>query len=218
MACVGICEDDPAIRRVLQQLLQRGGFEVLAAHNGGEAMRLFPGRQLDVVVLDIGLPDADGRDVCQALRAAGQHAPVLFLTAYDAQHEKIAGFTAGADDYVTKPFDVTELLLRVQALARRTTVAPTVAGLVLDPVRHSVRYQEVEEHLTPTEFKMLAALVAEPGAVVRRGSVVAAAWPHGALVSDNTVDSYVRRLRVKLESVGSPLAIETVRGVGLSLR
>ncbi len=220
MASIGICEDDPGIRRVLQELLRRDDHEVVAAHDGGEAMRLFAVRHLDVLVLDIGLPDADGRDVCQALRAAGQHAPVLFLTALDGQHDKVAGFTAGADDYVTKPFDVTELRLRVRALVRRSTPAAPGAqhGVVLDPLRHAVRWDDREEQLTPTEFRMLAALAARPGEVVRRAAVVAAAWPDGAIVNDNTVDSYVRRLRVKLDQIDARVGIHTVRGVGLSLR
>lgn len=217
VARVGVCEDDPTIRRVLRQLLERDDHEVVTAHDGGEAMRQFVDQRLDVVVLDIGLPDSDGRDVCQALRAGGQHAPVLFLTALDARHEKIAGFTAGGDDYLTKPFDLTELRLRVRALARRSQ--PEAGDtLLLDPVRHAVRFRGSEEALTPTEYRMLAALFGRSGEVVRRAAVVAAAWPDGAIVSDNTVDSYVRRIRVKLARVGSPVAIRTVRGVGLTLR
>jgi DNA-binding response OmpR family regulator len=219
MARIGVCEDDPAIRRVLLELLRRDEHVVSLAHNGGEAMKLFVGRPFEVLILDIGLPDADGRDVCQGLRAAGQRAPVLFLTAYDGQHDKIAGFTSGADDYVTKPFDVTELRMRVNALARRAAAAsPEGVGLVLDPLRHAVRCESREALLSPTEFRMLGALVGRSGEVVRRAVVVAAAWPDGAIVNDNTVDSYVRRLRVKLEQVDSPVAIQTVRGVGLTLR
>jgi two-component system OmpR family response regulator len=219
VARIGVCEDDPTIRRVLSQLLQRDDHDVVLAHNGGEAMRLFVGQPLDAVVLDIGLPDADGRDVCQALRAAGQQAPVLFLTAFAGQHDKIAGFTAGGDDYVTKPFDVTEVQLRVRALIRRAPAAVADDhGLVLDPLRHAVRFDGREVSLTPTEFRMLAALAGRSGEVVRRSAVVAAAWPDGAVVSDNTVDSYVRRLRVKLDEVDAGVAIHTHRGVGLSLR
>lgn len=216
---MGICEDDPAIRRVLLALLRRDDHEVVVAHDGGEALRLFADRRLDVVILDIGLPDADGRDVCLALRAAGQQAPVLFLTAYGGRHDTIAGFSAGGDDYVTKPFDVQEVQLRVRALARRSP-APTEEprGLVLDPARHALRVGEEEVLLTPTEFRMLASLAARPGDVVRRQAVVAAAWPDGAIVHDNTVDSYVRRVRRKLEQVGAPARIQTMRGVGLSLR
>lgn len=222
MPLVGLCEDDPTIRRVVGDALRLGGHEVLVAHDGGEALRLFVGADLDVVVLDIGLPDADGRDVCQALRSAGQGAPVLFLTALGAVHERLAGFSAGGDDYLPKPFDVLELIARVEALARRgRPVAPTAeAGgeLVLDPTRHSVACAGRESLLTPTEFRMLAAITSRPGEVVRRQAVVAAAWPQGGTVHDNTVDSYVRRIRVKLREVGSPLELTTVRGVGYTLR
>jgi DNA-binding response OmpR family regulator len=195
--------------------------EVVVAHDGGEALRLFAADDdLDVVILDIGLPDADGRDVCQALRSAGQSAPVLFLTALGAVHERLAGFSAGADDYLPKPFDVLELIARVEVLARRgrLVVATAATDLVLDPARHSVSCNGREAMLTPTEFRMLAAITSRPGEVVRRRAVVAAAWPQGGMVSDNTVDSYVRRIRVKLAEVDSPLKLMTVRGVGYTLR
>jgi two-component system, OmpR family, response regulator len=220
MARVGLCEDDAAIRRVVTEAMRLAGHEVLIAHDGGEALRLFTeDDRLDVVILDIGLPDADGRDVCQALRSGGQTAPVLFLTALGAVHERLAGFSAGADDYLPKPFDVLELIARVEALAKRgrlVVAAPT--DLVLDPARHSVACNGKESLLTPTEFRMLAAITSRPGEVVRRRAVVAAAWPQGGMVSDNTVDSYVRRIRVKLRQVGSPIELATVRGVGYTLR
>ncbi|HWJ81680.1 MAG TPA: response regulator transcription factor [Nocardioides sp.] len=219
---VGVCEDDPALRRVLTQALVGAGHRVVLAHTGGEALSLFgPDSGVEVVVMDVGLPDADGRDVCQALQAAGQRAPVLFLTALDAPHERLAGFGAGGDDYVTKPFEVKELLARVEVLGRRgRQLAPRPAdrGLELDPVTHSIRTSHAEVALSPTEFRMLAAIAARTDEVVRRRAVVAAAWPDGAIVSDNTVDSFVRRLRMKLDEVGSPLALETVRGVGYRLR
>ena len=223
---VGVCEDDPALRRVLDQALGGAGHRVVLAHTGGEALKLFgPESGIEVVVMDIGLPDADGRDVCQALKAAGQEAPVLFLTALDATHERLAGFGAGADDYVAKPFELKELIARVEVLGRRgrqlgasrggTGSGP---GLELDPATHSIRTEHGEVALSPTEFRMLAAIASRPDEVVRRRTVVAAAWPDGAIVSDNTVDSFVRRLRRKLDEVRSPLALETVRGVGYRLR
>ena len=220
MATIGICEDDAAVRRVLAEALRLADHDVVAVRNGHEALERFarPG-SVDAMVIDIGLPDADGRDVCQALRAGGQHAPVLFLTALDAVHDRISGFHAGGDDYVGKPFSVTEILVRLDALVRRTRPAPQeVTGLVLDPERFSVRSPTGEAALTPTEFRLLAALAASPGAVVRRRAVVAAAWPDGAMVSENTIDSYIRRIRVKLEAVASPAELVTVRGVGYSLR
>ncbi|GCD88547.1 response regulator transcription factor [Nocardioides sp. LS1] len=220
MATIGLCEDDPAIRRVVGQALGLAGHSVIAAHTGGEALRQFgPEVDLDVVILDIGLPDADGRDVCQALRSAGQAAPVLFLTALGTVHDRLAGFSAGADDYLPKPFDVKELIARVEALARRGRTPVAASGdLLLDPTRHSLRCRDSEVALTPTEFRMLAAITSRPGEVVRRRAVVAAAWPDGAIVSENTVDSYIRRVRRKLEELDSPVSLQTVRGVGFVLR
>lgn len=220
MARIGICEDDAAVRRVLSEGLRLADHDVVLARNGHEAMELLgPSSGVDVLVIDIGLPDADGRDVCQALRAGGQHAPVLFLTALDAVHDRISGFHAGGDDYVSKPFAIGEVLVRLDALVRRARPEPSsTSGLVLDPERFSVRSPSGEERLTPTEFRMLAAVAARPGAVVRRRAVVAAGWPDGAIVNENTIDSYVRRLRVKLEAIDSPVRLETVRGVGFALR
>jgi two-component system OmpR family response regulator len=217
---IGICEDDESVRRVLAEALRLNGHDVVLARNGQEALRSFRAdAALDVLVIDIGLPDSDGRDVCQALRAEGQHAPVLFLTALDAVHDKIAGFNAGGDDYVAKPFSLAEVMVRIQALHKRTRPAPqAVSGLRLDPDRHAVRFAGAEVKLTPTEFRLLASIAAEPGTVVRRRAAVAAAWPDGAVVSENTIDSFIRRLRVKLEAVGSPMALETVRGVGFVLQ
>src|SRR6478735_3058583 len=183
MAKVGLCEDDPAIRRIVLAALEHAGHVGVAAHDGREALRLFAADgALDVIVLDIGLPDADGRDVCLALRSAGQSAPVIFLTALGAVHDRLAGFGAGADDYLPKPFDVKELIARVEALAKRgrIVVAQAPEDLVLDPARHALVCDDREVLLTPTEFRMLAAITSRPGEVVRRRAVVAAAWPDGA--------------------------------------
>jgi two-component system, OmpR family, response regulator len=219
---VGVCEDDPGLRRVLRTALEYDGHAIVMAHSGAEAITLLGrGTALDVIIMDIGLPDADGRDVCQALKAGGQEAPVLFLTALDATHERLAGFSAGGDDYVAKPFEVKELLARVAVLGRRGRQLATrgdTIGLVLDPATHSLRSAEEEVPLSPTEFRMLAAIASRPGEVVRRRAVVAAAWPDGAVVSDNTVDSLMRRVRGKLDDVGARAMIETVRGVGYRLR
>ncbi|MCW2813983.1 MAG: response regulator transcription factor [Nocardioides sp.] len=219
---VGVCEDDASLRRVLRRALDLAGHDTVMAHTGGEALSLF-GRDadLDVIVMDIGLPDADGRDVCQALKSAGQDAPVLFLTALGATHERLAGFSSGADDYVAKPFELKELLARIAVLGRRGRQLATRAdgsGLVLDPTTHTLRTTAGEVLLSPTEFRMLAAIASRPGEAVRRRAVVAAAWPDGAIVSENTVDSLMRRLRGKLAEVEAPASIETLRGIGFRLR
>jgi two-component system OmpR family response regulator len=220
MTVVGICEDDPGVRRVLTDALKMSGHQVVIARNGREAVDNLGVRSgVEVLILDIGLPDADGRDVCQALRADGQHAPVLFLTALDAVHERVSGFHAGGDDYVAKPFAISEVLVRVDALHRRSRPEHTsISGLTLNPDRLSVHVEDREVTLTPTEFRLLAAIAADPGTVVRRRAAVAAAWPDGAIVNENTIDSYIRRLRVKLASIDSPVELTTVRGVGFMLR
>jgi two-component system response regulator MprA len=222
MLRVGVCEDDDSIRRVLVRALREAGHTVVVAHDGREAVSLFgPDQALDAIVMDVGLPDSDGRDVVQALKSSGQHAPVLFLTALGATHERLAGFAAGADDYVVKPFEIKEVLARLLVLSRRHSprdADPGDLGVVLDATSHSMRRDRAEVRLTPTEFRMLAAITSRPGEVVRRKAVVAAAWPDGAVVSENTVDSFIRRLRIKLREIGCTRGIETVRGVGFRWR
>jgi two-component system OmpR family response regulator len=220
MTSAGICEDDDGLRGILRDALQREGLTVRATASGTEAMRIFAAAPPDVLVLDIGLPDADGRDLCQALRASGVRAPVLFLTARDALADRLSGFQAGGDDYLTKPFALKELVVRVQALVRRAAadVAPAERGVRLDPAAHALVHDGGRVPLTPTEFRLLAALAARPGEVVRRGTLVAAGWTDGALVHDNTLDSYLARVRRKLREAGSPAVIDTARGVGYSLQ
>src|SRR4051812_24431833 len=189
--------------------------------SGREAVDIFSASPPDLLVLDIGLPDADGRDVCQALRVNAVQSPVIFLTARDALTDRLAGFHVGADDYVTKPFAVSELIARIRVAARRRpdqAETATAGGLQVDPVSHGVHNGERSAQLTPTEFRILAALAARPGEVVRRRELRAAGWPDGAIVHDNTLDAYIVRLRRKLEQVTNGDTIETVRGVGYVLR
>jgi two-component system, OmpR family, response regulator len=220
VARIGLCEDDPAIRRIVIKSMQLAGHVVVVAHNGGEAVRLLGhDHSLSALILDIGLPDADGRDVCQAMRSNGQLAPVMFLTALGAVADKLSGFSAGADDYLPKPFDPLELVARVEVLVRRgsSLTAADPADLALDPARHSMSCNGREVMLTPTEFRMLAAITSRPAQVVRRRVIAAAGWPSG-FVSENSIDSYIRRIRMKLQEVGAPQQLATVRGVGYTLR
>jgi two-component system response regulator MprA len=149
---------------------------------------------------------------------------VLFLTARDALTDRLSGFHAGGDDYLTKPFALAELMVRVQALVRRGAgtggdeLIRAASGLRLDPAGHAAAHDGREAALTPTEFRLLAALAARPGAVVRRSALVAAGWPDGAVVHDNTLDAYVARIRRKLRDIDAPEAVETARGVGYRLR
>ena len=215
-----IVEDDPDLRGVLGRGLREEGFEVETVGSGHEALERVDRVVPDVLVIDIGLPDTDGRDLCQALRARGVQTPVLFLTAKDALVDRVAGFDAGGDDYVAKPFALVEVVARLHALVRRggTESAVEAVGLRLDPLTHSVSAQGVEVPLTPTEFRLLARLLTRPGEAVRRRDLVRAGWPHGAIVRENTLDAYVARLRRKLRALAGAPEISTVHGVGYRIR
>jgi two-component system, OmpR family, response regulator len=218
---VAIAEDDGDLRRTLARGLTEEGFDVATAASGGELLAAVEDSVPDVLVIDIGLPDSDGRDVCQAMRARGVRSPVIFLTARGALTDRLAGFNAGGDDYLVKPFEYKELVARLRALVRRTPDRPDTsagdAALRLDPATHAAATGDASVTLTPTEFRLLAALVARPGEVVRRRELIASGWPDGAIVHDNTLDAYVARLRRKLRELRTTAAIATVHGVGYRL-
>ncbi|GAA1232147.1 MULTISPECIES: response regulator transcription factor [Streptomyces] len=210
-----VVEDDHALRDVLRRGLLDEDFAPVLAADGASALRLATDN-IAAVVLDVGLPDADGRDVCQALRANGFAAPVIFLTARHHLTDRLSGFSAGADDYLPKPFHFAELVARLRAALKRAgpPAVATAGDVVLDATRHSARVGEVHVDLSPTEFRLLATLVAAYGSIVSRRDLVRAAWPDGAQVSDNTLDQYLSRLRRKLREVGSDLSLTTARGIG----
>lgn len=194
---------------------------MVTASDGAGAIRAAtaPDAAFNGIVLDVALPDSDGRDVCQALRARGVDAPVIFLTARGDVADRLSGFAAGADDYLTKPFDFAELVARIEVMVRRSQgAASPITDLTVDPVAHTVRYRDRQAELSPIEFRLLARLLANSAAVVRRGQLREAGWPVGAIVSENTLDQYVAKLRRRLTEVGSPRAIRLVRGVGYQLR
>ena len=215
-----IAEDDAELRDLLKRGLAEEGFEPDAVATGAELLGRIESDRPDLLVIDIGLPDADGRDLCQAVRARGIQAPVLFLTARDALPDRLSGFEAGGDDYVTKPFVFAEVVARLQALARRAGAEGVIeaAGLRLDPVTHAITCGASSTLLTPTEFRLLARLLARPGEAVRRRDLIRAGWPHGAIVHSNTLDAYVARLRRKLRDQERAPTITTVHGVGYALR
>jgi two-component system response regulator MprA len=213
---VFLVEDDDELRGVLVRGLREEGFAVERAATGAELLDQIEGVAPDVLVIDIGLPDTDGRDLCQALRARGVQTPVLFLTAREALVDRIAGFDAGGDDYLSKPFEFVELVARLQALLRRSGRDGVLeaVGIRLDPVNHAAAGRSREVSLTPTEFRLLARLMSRPGEAVRRQELVRAGWPHGAIVRENTLDAYVARLRRKLKQLEEAPEIATVHGVG----
>jgi two-component system response regulator MprA len=210
-----VVEGDGELRSRLRNALEEQSFEVTVVRNGATALQHADERP-DALVIDVELPDADGRDLCRALRALGVAAPVLFLTTPDAVTDRMSGFGRGGDDYVTKPVRLDEVLARLAELLRRADAqAPAAVGtLRLDPVARALREGPNEALLTPTEFRLLSALAAQPGAIVTRKDLVRAAWPEGAIVYDNTLDQYVARLRRKLRAVASDAEITTARGVG----
>ena len=215
-----VLEDDLELRSLVTRGLREEGFQVAAAGTAAEVFELLRGRRPDALVVDIGLPDADGRDVVQALRAQGETAPVIFLTARDALPDRLSGFAAGGDDYLTKPFAFAELLARLHALMKRggSDLSAQVGGLRLDPGTHAASCGGETADLTPTEFRILARLAATPGDAVRRRQLVEAGWAHGAIVHDNTLDVYIARLRRKLAPLPGAPEIAPVHGVGYSLR
>ena len=224
-----VVEDDGLLQATLERGLRRAGYAVDCVSTGRDAITRTRAVEPDAVVLDIGLPDADGRDVCQALRANGCMAGVVFLTARHHTDDVLSGFAVGGDDYVRKPFEFPELLARVAGVMRRrqVTTSPGLptdpdepAGLRLwvDPAAHAIRYGEQQVSVTPTEFRFLACLIGRRPAVVCRAELVAAGWPGSGPVGDNTLDQYVTRARRKLRDVGFPETLENVRGVGYRLR
>jgi len=215
-----VAEDDVELRDLLVRGLRGHDLAVAGVGTGAELLDQTERWSPHALVVDVGLPDADGRDVCQALRARGERVPVLFLTARDTRADRLSGFASGGDDYVTKPFDFAEVVARLRALLRRAGADRSLqlGGLRVDPVGHAVVLGDERVSLTPTEFRLLAALAAGSGDAVRRATLVGAAWPDGAIVHDNTLDVYIGRLRRKLTRLGSTETIETVHGVGYALR
>ena len=211
-----VVEDDRELRDVLVRGLDEEGFRTEAVGSGAEFLARAEDGLADALVVDIGLPDADGRDLCYALRAQGRQLPVLFLTARDALPDRLSGFRAGGDDYMTKPFAFEELVIRLKALLRRSGAERPLeaAGLVLDPLTHAATVGTASAVLTPTEFRLAACLLAAPSAVIRRRDLIRAGWPEGAIVHENTLDAYILRLRRKLRSLPGAPGIATVRGVG----
>ncbi|MDX6570934.1 MAG: hypothetical protein QOC86_90 [Gaiellales bacterium] len=215
-----LAEDDAELRELVVRGLREEEFAIEAVGTGSELLRAYDARGADLLILDVGLPDADGRDVCATLRARGDEVPVVFLTARDGVPERVAGYEAGGDDYVTKPFALGELAERVRALLRRAGRRPALAagGLQLDAPAHAAVNGYASVPLTPIEFRILGTLLQQPGEIVRRRTLATAAWPVGAVVLDNTLDACVSRLRRKLTTIGATATIDTVHGVGYRIR
>lgn len=219
-----VVDDDPAVRESLRRSLAFNGYEVDLAPDGEQALRAISANRPDVVVLDVLMPRLDGLAACRALRAAGDDLPVLMLTARDAVSDRVAGLDAGADDYLPKPFALEELLARLRALLRRTTVGGTgtsvlaLADLTLDPVTREVRRGERRLRLTRTEFSLLELLLRHPRQVLTRERILEEVWGYDFPTTANSLEVYVGYLRRKTEADGEHRLIHTVRGVGYVAR
>ncbi|MGV8952374.1 MAG: response regulator transcription factor [Cypionkella sp.] len=215
-----IVDDDPQIRAVLEIALERAGYDVIAARDGAAGLRRALRDAPDLVVLDVGLPEMDGLEVCRRLRAKSE-VPVLFLTARDDEIDRVLGLEMGADDYVTKPFSPRELVARIKAILKRSGAQALPAlrrgDLELDAARHLCLVAGQEVALTATEAGLLGHLLARGDQVVGRVALVDAIWGAAVAVSDRTLDSHLRNLRAKLAGAGLAQAIETVHGVGLRM-
>jgi DNA-binding response OmpR family regulator len=216
MTSVLLAEDDPAISEPLARALRREGYEVGVAADGPGTLEAARAGGIDLIVLDIGLPKLDGLEVCRRIRSAGQSIPVLILTARADEVDTVIGLDAGADDYVTKPFRLAELLARVRALLRRgATETRVVQGVRIDTDARRAWLGDDEIELTSKEFDLLALLVAEAGKVVTREQIMRQVWDSKWWGSTKTLDMHVSWLRRKLgDDAHNPQFITTVRGVG----
>jgi DNA-binding response OmpR family regulator len=216
-----LAEDDPHLLTSIARGLREASHEVDPAMTGPEALALAEARVHDVIVLDVLLPGLSGLAVCEAIRQRGDRVPILMLTALDAVEHRIAGLDAGADDYLTKPFDFGELLARLRAIARRRGErAPSrlvVGDLVIDPERHTVRRGERDIPLTAREFALLAYLAAHAGRVVSRAELMEHVWDDHPDRYSNIIDVYASRLRRKIDEGEVVALFTTVRGVGFLL-
>ena len=215
-----VVDDDPHIREVVRIALDAQGMRAFEAAGGQAALTELGRRRIDLVILDIGMPGMDGFAAIKAIRA-GSDVPVLFLTAQDAEVERILGFELGADDFVGKPFSPRELMLRVRAILARGRPSAQEAlehgALRLVPARHEAAFDGRALHLTATEFALLAALMRAPGQVFDRNRLIDAAYGGHAQLSGRTVDSHIRNIRAKAAALGADGVVETVHGVGVRL-
>ena len=221
-----VVEDEDAIAEAVRARLQSEGYAVLVAPDGPEAIRLHREHRPDLVVLDLMLPGMDGLEVCSRIQRDGW-TPVLMLTAKAEEADKVAGFAVGADDYLTKPFSLRELVARVQAiLRRRERIEASVPegpihrdGLFVDARRRRVEVDGAEVQLTPLEFEILHELARQPGAVLSRDELMDRIWGYQDVAGGRVVDSHVARLRRKLGEDGTdPRFIRTVHGVGYAFK
>jgi two-component system, OmpR family, response regulator MprA len=218
-----VVDDDRAVREALRRVLTLAGYELQTADGGAEAIELVVQSVPDAVVLDLGMPDVDGLEVCHRLRLLGNRVPILMLTAREEVSDRVAGLDAGADDYLVKPFDVDELKARLRALLRRSGPEGdpdelSFAEIRLDSARHGAAVGDVFTELTRTEYQLLELLLRNPRHVLSHSLIYDRVWGYDFGAASNALRVYVGYLRRKLQDAGARPLIHTVRGVGYVLR
>lgn len=221
-----IVDDEIHIREVIRVALKKAGMDVIEARDGKEALARFAADWPDVIVLDIGLPEFDGLDVCREIRKTSD-VPILFLSARDEEIDRILGLEIGGDDYVTKPFSTRELVARINVILRRLSprngeaksdpAALVQGGLLIDPEQHVASFAGTPLKLTAIEFGILRAFLTRPTSVFNREQLMRAAYQLNIQVSDRTIDSHIRNIRAKLAALACENVIETIHGVGFKL-
>lgn len=215
-----VVDDDPQLRDLVSLALTRASFDTLTAADGRQALIHAARERPDLIVLDVGLPEMDGFEVCRRIRATSQ-VPILFLTAQDDEVDRIVGLELGADDYVTKPFSPRELVARIRAILKRAGPAAHAVlshgALTLDEIAHRLTVGTTPVELTGTEHTILKTLMQTPDQIIARPNLVDKIWGVGSGVSDRTLDSHLRNLRRKLGDAGAGDAIRSVHGVGIGL-
>jgi two-component system OmpR family response regulator len=221
-----IVDDEGHIREVIRVALKKAGMDVIEARDGKEALARFAADRPDLIVLDIGMPEFDGLDVCREVRK-NSDVPILFLSARDEEIDRILGLEIGGDDYVTKPFSPRELVARVNVILRRLSprngeakaspAALAQGGLLVDPEQHIATYAGTPLKLTAIEFGILRAFLTRPNSVFNREQLMRAAYQLNIQVSDRTIDSHIRNIRAKLAALACENVIETIHGVGFKL-
>ena len=224
MSTILVVDDDPAIREMVGLALVRDGFDVLEAGDTREAGKALAGGEVDLVLLDWMLPGQSGFDLVRSLRGGQPHRniPVIMLTARDQEHERVAALEAGADDYIAKPFSISELLARIRAVLRRSAVRGNdeilvAGGLQLDPASHRVSVGGARLDLAPLEFQLLHYLMLHQDRVYSRKQLIDLVWRSNVYIEERTVDVHIRRLRKALEPHDLQHLIQTVRGTGYRL-
>ncbi|WP_439359798.1 response regulator [Bradyrhizobium sp. DASA03007] len=221
-----IVDDEGHIREVIRVALKKAGMDVIEARDGKEALARFAADRPDLIVLDIGMPEFDGLDVCREVRKSSD-VPILFLSARDEEIDRILGLEIGGDDYVTKPFSPRELVARVNVILRRLgprngeiKAGPTAlaqGNLLIDPEQHLASFAGTPLKLTAIEFGILRAFLTRPTSVFNREQLMRAAYQLNIQVSDRTIDSHIRNIRAKLAALNCENVIETIHGVGFKL-